>query len=726
MRRSPAVRAVIGFLALAGLSRLALGETLVGFAPEAGWAVALVAIHRGRGRSLAAWFAITAGVVAGLGGASFRETFATIVGTGFELTIAAGLFRMFVDPLVRPDSASWWAKWAGSSVAGALVGAGAFALLTASGFIPAWLSGHGAGLVIVAPGVWVGIRWARSGGWHHRWDVASLVRAVFVAGVSCAVGAALGLGLGRPEPYVIPVLALGWLATTVGHRVTVMASTVIATAALYAVTAWSGAGSPPLALTLAVVLVHAAAAGLAIEASARWHADALLAGVVGILRDAILIVDSDGMVMTASPTAERLFGRAVPDLDLRRLIPDLPHDWAGSSPRVVTTDALHSDGTLLPIEVTVGAIRTPGRPTWAIVCRDLTETTATAAALRRSAEIIDASPDLVGWTDPEGRLLFLNHAGRAMIGAGDDETLGPWAGAGLLSGDAVRVAAEEGSWRGETVLAMEDGVHLPLRQTVVAHRSDAGEVRYFSIVASDISERYELEAMKGEFIENVTHELRSPLTAVIGYLELVRSKAFGEIAGQVDEVLGEVEGAAGQLLEMVNDLLDLWRAEGRGAADPENLDVLAVVESAAHVMRPVAAGKRIALEVGGSSATTVGDRRQLERALLNVISNAVKFTPVGGRVTASVSVDGGVATIRVSDTGVGIPPSEVEAVFDRFYRASTAHEADIPGTGLGLPLVRQVFRGHGGEARIESQVGIGTTVVCTLPTIVLAGSLAPA
>jgi signal transduction histidine kinase len=371
----------------------------------------------------------------------------------------------------------------------------------------------------------------------------------------------------------------------------------------------------------------------------------------------------------------------------------------------------------VPVEVTVGPVEVPGRPMMALVCRDMTEAKDAAAALRRSAEIIDASPNLVGWTDRDGSLLFLNRAGRSMIGAGDEEVVDSWTAAGLVTKEAFEEATVSGSWHGETWLLLRNGIRLPVSQTVIAHTGDDGAVRFYSILATDLSERYELENMKDEFVSNVTHELRSPLTAVIGYLDLLKGGVFGTFDSEVIEVLTDVQTASNQMLELINDLLDLWRAEGRKVGDTVEMAVSDFVEAAVRTMLPVAAGKRVSVSVDVAPMITAGDRRQLERALLNVVGNAIKFTPADGDVKVKAELVDGKALIEVADTGVGIPPSEVEAVFERFYRASTAEKADIPGTGLGLPLVREVIRAHGGEAWIESTVGEGTRFFIELPTL---------
>jgi signal transduction histidine kinase len=267
------------------------------------------------------------------------------------------------------------------------------------------------------------------------------------------------------------------------------------------------------------------------------------------------------------------------------------------------------------------------------------------------------------------------------------------------------------SWR-------RSGSRLPVLQTVVAHRNDDGDIRFYSILARDISERYALEQMKSGFVANITHELRSPLTGVIGYLDLLLSGAFGDLPVEAMAALEDVNGSANLLMELINDLLALWRAEGRGTGHPEDLDLGEVVASAVRTMEPVAAGKRIALGFEGEDVLTVGDRRQLERAFLNLVSNAVKFTPDGGDVRVRVSAKDGCAVVEISDSGVGIPDSEIDSIFDRFFRASTAENAGIPGTGLGLPLVREVIDAHGGDIVVRSMVGHGTTFSVELPTLV--------
>lgn len=720
------------FLLLAFVARLsfsALGD-VVGFAPSAGFAAAVVGIHWPERRQLAVMFGLIAAMVGAVFGIGFLPAAAFGLGVGLEAIVATGLLKRHGDPTKRPETAGWWAHWAHAAALGAAVGSIPFVLVTAlttgisfGPVLVSWLSGHVGGMLLVSPGVWAWDRWQRADGWRHGAEFRQLAEGFGVVAAATVSGGVSGFLLGRPEPFVLPVLALGWLAHTRGHRVTVMASSAVATTILLLVPWWAKLHPvSPVAATVLVVLGHAAASGLAIESSARWHARALLAGVVDIATEAVLIVDSEGRVMVGNPSSKGLFGDSLEGRSIGDLLPSLPADWTSVRLSGAMFEARGARGQFLSVEVTVGDVDAPGRPMKAVVCRDMTEIRDATAALRRAGEIIDATPDLVGWTDAAGSLLFLNQAGRRMMGAAEDEVIDSWAAAGLLSKEAITEARLNGTWHGETELLLRNGIRLPVAQTVIAHRSEEGAIRFYSIIARDISEGYELEQMKDEFVANITHELRSPLTGVIGYLELLTSGAFGELDPAVMEALQDVDTSSNQMLELINDLLDLWRAEGRAGAEMADVHLGSVVEAAVKTIGPVAAGKRITLSFDADELVTVGDRRQLERAFLNVVSNAVKFTPIGGRVDVTVRSVDRRAVVRVTDSGVGIPPSELESVFERFYRASTAEEAAIPGTGLGLPLVREVIRAHGGDAVIESEVGAGTTVIIDLPILVRTGA----
>ena len=227
----------------------------------------------------------------------------------------------------------------------------------------------------------------------------------------------------------------------------------------------------------------------------------------------------------------------------------------------------------------------------------------------------------------------------------------------------------------------------------------------------------ELDGVKTDFLSTVSHELRTPLTSIAGYVELVRDEDAGPVTPAMDRMLQVVDRNAARLKALIEDLLTLSRIEAdsfRVEAGP--VELLALVQGVADRMRPAAAaaGVDLVLDAGTGPLQLTGDARQLERALLNLVSNAVKFTPDGGRVIVSVVAEEDRALVEVRDTGIGIPAAEQERLFTRFFRASNATAAAIQGTGLGLTIVRGILEHHGGSLEIESTEGVGTKAVMCL------------
>ncbi len=228
----------------------------------------------------------------------------------------------------------------------------------------------------------------------------------------------------------------------------------------------------------------------------------------------------------------------------------------------------------------------------------------------------------------------------------------------------------------------------------------------------------EVDRAKTDFLSTVSHELRTPLTSIAGYLEMVREGDGGDVPPAMDAMLVIVERNAARLRSLIEDLLTLSRIES--GAYRVTYEEVALAEIAAVVvqsLRPAAEkGKvTVALEVTQPDALVMADPGQLERAVTNLVSNAVKFTPAGGWVRVATRVVEGSVVLEVADTGIGIPAEEQAQLFSRFFRASNAHEMAIPGTGLGLTIVRSIVEHHAGELRLASRPGEGTTVTVDLP-----------
>jgi signal transduction histidine kinase len=222
---------------------------------------------------------------------------------------------------------------------------------------------------------------------------------------------------------------------------------------------------------------------------------------------------------------------------------------------------------------------------------------------------------------------------------------------------------------------------------------------------------------KSEFLSNMSHELRTPLNAIIGFSEVLGDRMFGELTEKQDEYLRDIMESGQHLLSLINDILDLSKIEaGRMELELTDFDLPEAIDNALTLVRERAGRRGIALHqaVDERLGEIRGDERKVKQVLLNLLSNALKFTPEGGRIDVSARLQDGLAEISVKDTGVGIAPEDQEAVFEEFRQVGTAARK-VEGTGLGLALSRKFVELHGGRIWVKSQVGVGSTFTFTIP-----------
>jgi PAS domain S-box-containing protein len=236
----------------------------------------------------------------------------------------------------------------------------------------------------------------------------------------------------------------------------------------------------------------------------------------------------------------------------------------------------------------------------------------------------------------------------------------------------------------------------------------------------EVTEARQVDRIKDALVATVSHELRTPLTSIIGYLELLGS---GEPLGEEDaRFVDIVRRNAARLQRMVEELLFLSRIDAGGLElDLADIDVVELAQAALGSADPAAAAKRITLEYDGPAALLArADANRLGQVFDNLISNAIKFTPERGSVKVSVGSDEGTMLASVCDTGCGIPDAEQSRLFERFFRSSATR--DVPGTGLGLTIVRAIVESHDGSIQCESTPDVGTTFTFTLPLRAPAGA----
>ena len=233
----------------------------------------------------------------------------------------------------------------------------------------------------------------------------------------------------------------------------------------------------------------------------------------------------------------------------------------------------------------------------------------------------------------------------------------------------------------------------------------------------DVTEQRELDRLKDEFVATVSHELRTPLTSMMGFLEMIREGEAGELNEEQQRFLAIVYRSSERLQRLVGDLLFVARLDANGLQlrfGDVQLDEIVrdAVESSGALAR--SRGVSLVAELDPMPPVS-GDKERLTQLVGNLISNALKFTPAGGRVVARAFVDGGKAVVEIADTGIGIPPGEQSRLFQRFFRSSTATEQAIPGTGLGLVISRAIAEAHGGTIDVTSLPGEGTTFRVEIP-----------
>ncbi|WP_322410352.1 sensor histidine kinase [Microbacterium invictum] len=234
-----------------------------------------------------------------------------------------------------------------------------------------------------------------------------------------------------------------------------------------------------------------------------------------------------------------------------------------------------------------------------------------------------------------------------------------------------------------------------------------------------------LDASKSSLIDTMSHEMRTPLTSILGYLDLVLDDQG--VSPDTKDMLRVIERNAHRLQSLAGTMLQLTRLEAGEAPATARVAMAQVLRRVEESMRPLAVTRNVALHfLVDHAADVAGDEGQLERAVTNLVENAVKFTPPYGSVRVHSAPAAGphgepAVRIDVSDTGIGIPTDDVPHLFDRFFRAANAQDRSVQGTGLGLAIVREIVRAHGGEVSVRSVLGEGSTFRVTLPALPVTG-----
>ncbi|MFA5389321.1 MAG: GAF domain-containing sensor histidine kinase [Candidatus Omnitrophota bacterium] len=227
-----------------------------------------------------------------------------------------------------------------------------------------------------------------------------------------------------------------------------------------------------------------------------------------------------------------------------------------------------------------------------------------------------------------------------------------------------------------------------------------------------------LNQMKSDFISAVSHELRTPLTSIKGYASILMAGKLGDVLPAQKERLEKIDKHSNSLVHLINNLLDIARIEsGKVQMDMKDVSIKEMLDSVIDIITPQVREKNISLKVNLKIKfdRIKADQGQMERVFLNLLSNAYKFTPENGRITVDVEEKNDAIQFSIEDTGIGIPPQDIQKVFQEFFRADNALDQKIKGSGLGLSLVKKIVEAHKGRIWFDSELGKGTRFTFTIP-----------
>jgi two-component system NtrC family sensor kinase len=328
------------------------------------------------------------------------------------------------------------------------------------------------------------------------------------------------------------------------------------------------------------------------------------------------------------------------------------------------------------------------------------------AERRKLEAILKQTEDGVIVVDQENRLLLMNHTAQQAFGV-DDRLVGRSVVETFDDQQLLALLRAPGDLPRREEIVLRDGRVFNAQRTPIQGVGQA-------VVMQDITHLKELDRIKSEFVTTVSHDLRSPLTAILGYVELI--DRAGEVNDQQREFIRRVRHSVEQIRVLITDLLDLGRIEAGMDAAKQSTPLPVLARYAIDGLRASAESKNLELEADlpDDLPLITGDPIRLRQLIGNLLENAIKYTPPGGRVHIETLSEDDQVILRVSDNGPGIPPGDQPYLFDKFFRASNVPD-ETPGTGLGLSIVKSIVDSHNGRIWVESVLGQGTRFTVVLP-----------
>ena len=451
-------------------------------------------------------------------------------------------------------------------------------------------------------------------------------------------------------------------------------------------------------------------------------------------------------VRTYGYSREEFLSLTIKDIRPPEDIPALLESAAKASPEIENAGIWKhrkKDGTLIDVEITSHPLIYGGGDARLVVATDITTRKRAEGALQASEErfrsVVQTANDAIVTGDSHGSITDFNRGAEAIFGYSAQEVIGKpltvlmpdrfkephqrgfkrylETGEAHVIGKAVELAAKR-----------KDGTEFPIELSLSSWKTREG--LFFTGILSDITERKRGEEaimrakeeaertskFKDQFLSTMSHELRTPLNAVLGFSDLLADERYGPLNEKQRRYIDHIHTGGKHLLALISDILDLSKIEaGRMELAIENLAVQAAFAEVLSVMQPLADKKSHVLSTSAEVGLAVrADATRFKQVLMNLLGNAIKFTPNGGRIELAARVDGGRVRMEVSDNGPGIPPEEQRRIFEAFYRLRESGKK-TEGTGLGLAITQRLVELHGAELSLKSQVGQGSRFYFSLP-----------
>jgi len=479
-----------------------------------------------------------------------------------------------------------------------------------------------------------------------------------------------------------------------------------------------------------------------------------LAAIVESCDDAIIGKTREGIITSWNRAAERMYGYSAAEAVGQPITllfpPDRQDEFASIMERITRgeridhfeTTRVRKNGSILPVSVTVSPIHeSEGQIIGAsAIARDITEQKRLEAEVRQAKQqlevIFQHIADGITVQERSGTVIYVNDAGAQLSGFAsaqemlsfDRETLRAHIlermelkdefGQPISFADLPATKALHGQSYAEMLINYRDRLTGRSFWSVVKASpivDETGQVQLVVNIFSDLTARMELEQRKDEFMSMASHELKTPITSLKGYTQLLKMRLEKQGVAESVAMLDRMDKQLTRLTQLIADFLDVSKIQA-GQLDfaREPIDLDAFVHDIAETMQQISPTHSITLH-GAAHTHILGDRDRLEQVFTNLISNAVKYSPQANQVDISIAASQSMVTVSIRDYGIGIPQEHQQKIFERFYRVSDVHDKTFTGLGMGLYISAEIVKRHDGRLWVESAESEGTTFFISLP-----------